>query len=77
MVNMDFVTLEDGIEYAIIDEIINNNQKYVYLANIKTEDGFVIRKVKNEENKEYLIGLDNDDEFDNALRAFQKKIANF
>jgi hypothetical protein len=74
MVEMNFVTLEDGLEYAIIDEIEMNFQKYVYLANIKSDDGFLIRKVKDENGENYLTGLDNDQEFDKALKAFQDKL---
>ena len=41
-------TLEDGKQYAIIDEITENNNTYVYLSNISDETDFCIRKVKDE-----------------------------
>ena len=31
---INVVTLEDGIEYAIIEEIVHDNKKYVFLTNI-------------------------------------------
>jgi hypothetical protein len=74
MEELNYVTLEDGLDYAVIDEMDYNLQKYVYLANIESDEGFLIRKIKNENNKEYLIGLEDKSEFDNVLKAFQEKL---
>lgn len=63
------VTLEDGIEYIILDEI----ESFMYLANIDDETDFCIRKIKTEQGQEILVGLDSDEEFDNALKLYYKK----
>lgn len=67
--NLDFTVLEDGREFAIIDEINRDNMTYVYLTSINDETDFVIRKLINDE----LIGLSNKDEFDKALLYFTEK----
>lgn len=70
---LDFVTLEDGNQYAIIDEITENNITYVYLSNISDETDFCIRKVKEEPKGKMLIGLKDDAEFDQALMYYANK----
>lgn len=67
------VKLEDGLEYAVIDEITKNDIIYVYLVNVEDEYDFCIRKVDNSKKKNILIGLDNDAEFDEAMNLFSKK----
>lgn len=67
------IKLEDNIEYGIIDEIEINNQKYIYLTNIDDSTDFCIRKMIIENGKELLIGLNNEKEFDLALRYFSEK----
>lgn len=75
---MDFkkMILEDGIEYAVIDEIEQGNITFVYLINVLDSIDFCIRKVDSEINDEVLVGLDNDDEFDLALNLFEEKHIN-
>lgn len=70
---VNVITLEDGIEYAIIDEIKADTIKYVYLSNINDDEDICIRKVIVENNEEILIGLDNDSELELALMLFAKK----
>ena len=61
--DLDMITLEDNLSYAIIDTLINDNNKYVFLV---SEDGNKkgVRKVITKEDGDYLIKLDNDEEFD-------------
>lgn len=66
------ITLEDGIQYAIIDELIINDIKYVFLSNIDDSEDFCIRKVLKENEEEFLVGLEDDSEFDLALMHFAK-----
>lgn len=70
------VVLEDGIEYAVIDEIEQNNITFVYLINILDSTDFCIRKVDSVINNDLLVGLDTDNEFDLALDLFEKKYIN-
>lgn len=70
------VVLENGLEYLIIDEILDNNNNYVYLTNVNDEEDFCIRKYIIENDNEIYVGLDNDDEFDQALQLYAKKNSN-
>jgi len=66
------ITLEDGIEYAVIDEIKHDNNRYIYLTNINNYEDFCIRKILLEGTEEFIVGLDDDKEFDLALMLFAK-----
>lgn len=68
----NIVTLEDGIEYAVIDEIEHNDKRYIYLVNINDYKDFCIRKIIIENNEQFIVGLDDDKEFDLALMLFTK-----
>lgn len=70
--DVSVIKLEDGIEYAILEEIVYGDKKYVYLTNINDYEDFCIRKVIKEDNSEFLVGLDDDSEFDLALMLFAK-----
>lgn len=70
--NVKCVKLEDGIEYVVLDEIDAGANTYVYLSNVDNEEDFCIRKVNNSDENT-LLGLDSDDEFDEALLLYTKK----
>lgn len=72
MNELDAIKLE-GKEFVIIDEISLAGIKYVHLANADDPEDFCIRKIVMENEKEMLIGLDSDEEFDFALDGFMKK----
>lgn len=63
------VILEDGIEYIITDKINN----YLYLNNLNEPKNFLIRKETMENGEEYICGLDNEEEYYNALKLFEEK----
>ncbi|MBR3049212.1 MAG: hypothetical protein IKG58_01460 [Bacilli bacterium] len=65
---LDFVTL-DNKEYLIIDEIRHNDINYLYLVNNKNSKDFVIRKEKGD----LLVGLDNEEEFNDVMQSFINK----
>ena len=69
----DVVVLEDSKEYVVIDEITENNNTYIYLTNLQDEKDFCVRKVINEGSEKHLIGLSNNEEFDQALLYFANK----
>lgn len=73
MIDAKSVKLEDGIEYMVIDEIVNANTTYYYLANIDDEEDFCVRKINKDKNDQLLVGLDSDAEFDRAMLLFMKK----
>jgi hypothetical protein len=68
----DVVTLEDGKEYFIIDEIDIDGVRYVYLTTDDIEQKFRVRKVQKAGNIEMYVGLDSDQEFDKAMLYFTK-----
>jgi len=63
----------DGKEYAIISEIEDNNNKYVFLCNVNNPKDFCVRKKVFVDNEEFLSLLDNDLEFDKVVELFSKK----
>ena len=65
---LDFVTL-DNKEYLVIDEIKHNDINYIYLVNNKNSKDFVIRKEKDD----LLVGLDNEEEFNEVMKSFINK----
>lgn len=69
---LEVITLEDGIEYAIVKEINN----YLLLINPENEEDFCIQKNTIKDGKEYIESLDSDEEFDNALLLFQDYFKN-
>ncbi|MEG0995121.1 MAG: hypothetical protein RR359_00760 [Bacilli bacterium] len=73
MNDINTILLEDNNNYIIIDEIPYNDFKYVYLTNALDSNDFCIRKLINNQD---LIGLDNEQEFDNALKLFRNKRVN-
>lgn len=73
---INIVVLEDGLEYAVIDEIKHNDNKYIYLTNVNDVEDFCIRKIIVEETQKFIVGLDDDKEFDLALMLFAKNHKN-
>ncbi len=70
---MEYYVNIKGIDYLILDEIKINNTIYVYLSEVVNPLNFMIRKVVLEGDKEYLIGLDNDEEVTNAFNYYYQK----
>lgn len=67
------ITLEDNKEYVIIDTVVIENNNYLVLASNDDNDEIVIRKVVIKDNKEVLVRLEDEIEFDNVLQEFYKK----
>ena len=63
MIDLEQITLENGITYSIIKEIDN----YVYLINPQNENDFCIRKNVVRDGEEYLESLKDENEFKYAL----------
>lgn len=72
MEEVKVIDLENGT-FVITDEILINGIKYVYLTNENDVMDFCIRKVKIENNEEYLVKLESDQEFDTAIQEFLNK----
>ena len=72
MEEVKVIDLENGT-FVITDEIFINGIKYVYLTNENDVMDFCIRKVKIENNEEYLVKLESDQEFVTAIQEFLNK----
>lgn len=63
----------DGKTYLVVDTICEDLNKYVYFLNEKDSKDFFIRKEVTEEDKKYLVGLSDEEEFEKALKLFEEK----
>lgn len=63
---VEVITLENGIEYGIVQEINN----YVLLVNLNDEKDYCIRKNVIRNGEEFIESLDSDEEFDIASKLF-------
>ena len=72
MINLNFVTLENGNNYMIVQEKIYNNLKYLYLVNENNSNDFCIRKIIVEDGVQKISTLDNDEEFYSLIKLFNK-----
>ena len=70
------VTLEDGIEYTEIDKIENDGKTYVFLSNLDNPKDFCVRRLMTDDDGDYIIGLDNKEEFDTVMKLFYDKYIN-
>lgn len=69
MVNNSVVKLEDGNDYIVVDKIDN----YVFLSNLKDSNDFCIRKEIKENDTTYLVGLDNNEEYEKIVKLLLEK----
>lgn len=67
--DIELITLENNKICIVLDEIILNNIKYVYLVNSQEKNDFTIRKVINNE----LVGLNDEKEFEQTTKLFLNK----
>lgn len=74
MENVEIITLEDNNDYIVTKEIIIDNVKYVYLTNTDDVASFCIRKVNIINGEEFLVGLNDQDEFLKALKSFTEEV---
>lgn len=65
----EFVVLEDGKKYAILDEIEYKDYIYTYLFEPENVKNFFIRKLKNNT----FFGLSNEEEYMKALELIRTK----
>ena len=67
-----YVTLSNNEEYLVLKKIKTNNNEFIYLTNLKDVKDFLIQKIVYKDNEEYIVNLDSDEEFDEALELFNK-----
>ncbi len=69
----DILPIEDR-EYLIIDVLEYNDTTYLYLVNNSdSDDDKAIVKVLYEGDDDYVVNIDNDDEFNYVLSLFAGK----
>ena len=73
-IEVNVIRLEDNVDYMIVSAITENNNKYFLLAKEDSPKEILLRKVIVEDGKEYLVKLDNDDEFDEVMTLFSDKL---
>lgn len=76
MIDNSRVVLEDNIEYLVVDKIKDGDISYVYLANSNNLEDVCVRKEIHENEKCFLVGLDNKEEVNKALNLFTEKNKN-
>lgn len=52
---IEVVALEDNLDYVILMEVSIDNNKYMVLSRDDDPNVVVVRKIINENNKEYLV----------------------
>jgi len=72
-VEVNVITLDNGVDYMIVDALKVNDNNYFFLVNENDKMDFCIRKVIKENDKEYLVKLDSEEEFEDVMLAFNKK----
>ena len=68
---VETVIIEDK-EYIVLAKIKKNNFLYYCLIAGEKADNFMIRKLLNENGEEFLVGLDNEEEFNSVLKEYVK-----
>lgn len=70
--NRDFITVkaEDGIEKHYTVEALFDMEDQTY-ALLESDDETVLMRVENENGEQYLVGLNNPEERNSILEAYQ------
>ena len=63
----------DNKKYMVLNEIEDNGEIYLYLTNVKNPKDFIIQKIDKNDNN-YLVNLDDEDEFNRALKLFNNNL---
>lgn len=69
---IETVILEEK-EYYIIETLLLNNKEYYILVNVDNSEDICIRKKIIELDEEYLMGLENELEFNLVMEEYRKK----
>ncbi|MDD2518949.1 MAG: DUF1292 domain-containing protein [Bacilli bacterium] len=72
----EMLTLDDEIEYVVMSRVNNNDKDYVLFSNLDNPEDIVIRIEELENNELYLCGLEDEHEFDEVLKLFEKQLKN-
>lgn len=70
------ITLENGIEYTEIFRLDNEGNTYIVLSNLDNPEDFCIRKLIIKDGEDYIVGLENEEEFNKVFKIFGEKFMN-
>lgn len=70
MNELNYVELEDGTEYIIVDAINDDNKDYLILVNSNDEKNVLVRRIKIVNGEELLTKLDSEEELNRVLNIF-------
>ena len=73
MADLDILTLQNNKDYIVIDTLINEEKKYLFLLNKEDDNDMVVRKVIKKDDGEYVTKLDSEDEFEEIMYLFKEK----
>lgn len=74
MLDVNLMTI-DGIDYVVVNELEEGNNKYIYLSNIDDPNDTIIRK-RSLSDSDLYIPLDDEDEYYLANLLLFKKLQN-
>lgn len=72
MQQVEIIDIENK-KYMVLNEIEDNGTTYLYLTNIKNPKDFLIQKT-DKNDSDYLVNLDNEEEFNKAFELFNKSL---
>ena len=74
MLDIKTAVLENDKEYFIIDSVVVDNITYKLFSNVDDEMDIKIRKIINENDELYITGIEDDEEFNKVIIAFEEKL---
>ena len=74
MEDIEVITLEDNIDYNVIDRKEINGFTYLLLANVNDDTDVCIRKELKKNDKEYIAMLSGDEELELVIKEFAKDV---
>ena len=69
----NIITLENGKNYAVIDTLEDNANKYLFFVNENDGIDVGVRKVVKKDNKEYITKLDSREELEKVMLLYHEK----
>ena len=73
------VTLENNKDFLLLEEVIDNDKRYVYSVRVLEDDTptneYIIFEAINAPDGEYLKDIDNKEEYDRIIEIFKSVIS--
>ena len=62
----------DGIDYLVLEKIVNDGETYLYLVNSNDPEDIMFRKI-DKNDTDYIIPLENEEEVLKVINLFNDK----